>query len=76
MLSHANAGILSSEAFMFCTALDLIDASFQLIRQLVLRQRFFNDLRALTCFLYFDSWETRMVLIIKGPEVDAPDTNL
>jgi hypothetical protein len=42
---------------VFHTVLDLLDPSYQRIRQFLPRKRFFNDLRALTCYLCFDRWE-------------------
>jgi hypothetical protein len=62
-------------AFLFHTVLDLLDPSYQRIRQFLPRKRFFNDLRALTCYLCFDSWEALMVFMIKKLELNAPDTS-
>lgn len=43
-------------AFLFHTFLELIDIQYQLLRQhLPSRKTFFDDLRALTRYLYFDS---------------------
>jgi hypothetical protein len=43
-------------AFLMHTVLGLMDANYQLVRQkLVTRKNFFNDLRALTRYLCFDS---------------------
>ncbi len=56
------------------TVLDLIDSSYQCIRQFLPRERFFNDLRALTCYLCFDSWDALMAFMIKGLELVPPDT--
>lgn len=45
-------------AFLFHTVLQLVDRSYQRIRQqLGTRKRFFNDLRTLTTYLVFDSWQ-------------------
>jgi anthranilate phosphoribosyltransferase len=44
-------------AFLFHTALHLSNLQYQAIREeLGARRTFFNDLRALTRYLYFDSW--------------------
>lgn len=45
-------------AFLFHTVLQLLDESYQRIRQLLgTRRRFFNDLRTLTTYFVFDSWQ-------------------
>jgi len=61
-------------AFLFHTLLELLDHSYQRIRQFLPRKRFFNDLRALTCYLCFDSWDALMVFMIEKLELDVPDT--
>ena len=61
-------------AFLFHTLLELMDTSYQRIREFLPRKRFFNDLRALTCYLCFESWEALMAFMIKGLELEAPDT--
>ena len=44
-------------AFLFHTALHLSNLQYQAIREELGAQRtFFNDLRALTRYMYFDSW--------------------
>jgi len=62
-------------AFLFHTVLELLDSGYRRIRQFLPRKRFFNDLRALTCYLCFDSWDALMTFMIKGLELDAPDTS-
>jgi hypothetical protein len=62
-------------AFLFHTLLELLDSSYQRIRQFLPRQRFFNDLRALTCYLCFDSWEALMAFMIRALKLEAPDTS-
>jgi hypothetical protein len=45
-------------AFLFHTVLDLTSLIYQKVRQaLATRRNFFNDLRALTRYLYFQSWQ-------------------
>ena len=45
-------------AFLFHSALGLSCLKYQAVRrELVARRTFFNDLRALTRYLYFDSWQ-------------------
>jgi hypothetical protein len=44
-------------AFLFHTVLDLLDAKYRLLRHaLGPRLTFFNDIKTLTPYLYFDSW--------------------
>jgi hypothetical protein len=62
-------------AFLFHTLLELLDSSYQRIRQFLPRQRLFNDLRALTCYLCFDSWQALMAFMIRALELEAPDTS-
>jgi hypothetical protein len=45
-------------AFLFHSVLDLCCLIYQAVRrELAVRRTFFNDLRALTRYLYFDSWQ-------------------
>lgn len=54
-------------AFLFHTVLEIMDDKYKLVREtLPARETFFQDLRALTRYIYFDSWETLMVFMIKG----------
>lgn len=62
-------------AFLFHTVLDLMDSRYQRLRQFLPRKRFFNDLRALTCYLCFDSWDALMAFMIQGLELEVPDTS-
>ena len=62
-------------AFLFHTVLDLLDSSYRTIRQFLPRKSFFNDLRALTRYLCFDGWEALMAFMIRGLELEAPDTS-
>jgi hypothetical protein len=53
-------------AFLFHTLLQLLDSPYQQIRQrLGSRQRFFNDLRALTCYLVFESWQHLIAFMLE-----------
>jgi hypothetical protein len=64
-------------AFLFYSFLDLHDEGFRLIREkLVARRTFFEHVRALTYYLYFESWEGLMDFMMKGLEIDrhAPRT--
>lgn len=61
-------------AFLFHTLLNLMDARYRCIREFLPRKRFFNDLRRLTCYLCFDSWDVLMGFMIEKLELDVPDT--
>ena len=61
-------------AFGFHTLLELFDSSYQHIRQFLPRKTFFDDLRALTRYLCFDSWQALMAFMVKGLELQAPNT--
>lgn len=63
-------------AFLFHTVLGMSDAKYQLIRQhLPTRKTFFNDIRALTRYLYFESWHSLLEFMLRGLELEAPDTS-
>ncbi|HLP87871.1 MAG TPA: ISNCY family transposase, partial [Nostocaceae cyanobacterium] len=60
-------------AFLFHTLLELIDIQYQLLRQhLPSRKTFFDDLRALTRYLYFDSWNSLLRFMLEGLELEFP----
>lgn len=64
---------LNMLAFLVHTVLDLMDERYRLIREVLpSRKRFFNDLRALTCYIYFDSWDDLMIFMIHGLELQDP----
>jgi hypothetical protein len=57
-------------AFLFHTVLDLVDAKYRLLRQaLGARQTFFNDIKALTRYLYFHSWQSLLDFMIQQLEL-------
>jgi len=63
-------------AFLFHTVLDLVDDKYHLLRQeLAVRQTFFNDVRTLTRYLCFDSWQHLLDFMIEqlelGPKLDT-----
>ncbi len=63
-------------AFLFHTVLDLMDQKYKLIRtELPTRKTFFQDLRALTRYIYFDSWEELLRFMIEGLELDLPEVS-
>lgn len=58
-------------AFLFHTVLDLVDAKYRLLRQaLGPRQTFFNDLKTLTRYLYFDNWQHLLQFMVKQLELN------
>jgi hypothetical protein len=63
-------------AFLTHTVLDWMDGKYRLLRQKLPRQRLFNDLRTLTSYLPFQSWETLMDFMLQSfePVPVAPDT--
>ena len=66
----ATLNILS---LLFHTLLELLDDKYQLIRaHLPTRKTFFDDLRALTRYLYFDSWDHLLSFMLHGLEIHPP----
>lgn len=62
--------ILNLLAFLFHSVLSLTDASYQLVREaLGARETFFDDVRALTRYLYFDSFQALLTFMAKGLEI-------
>ncbi len=60
-------------AFLFHTVFGLLDANYQLLRTtLGARQTFFNDLRTLTRYFVFDSWEHLLTFMIQQLELEPP----
>ena len=63
-------------AFLFHTLLEHADKKYKLIRDnLPARQTFFDDIRVLTRYLYFDNCETLLEFMIRGLELEPPDTS-
>lgn len=62
-------------AFLMHTVLSLMDANYALVRQkLGSRKTFFHDLRALTRYLCFDSWDALLRFMMRGLEIEPADT--
>lgn len=58
-------------AFLFHTILELLDTKYRCIREhLPSRKTFFDDLRALTRYLYFKNWDHLLSFMIEGLELD------
>lgn len=67
---------LSLIAFLLHTILHLIDREYKLIRdKLPSRKTFFDDVRALTRYMYFQIWQQMLPFLMKGLEIEAPDTS-
>ena len=57
-------------AFLYHTFLSCTDANYRLIRAaLPTRKTFFDDLRALTRYMLFPSWEALMDFMMRGLEI-------
>lgn len=60
-------------ALSFHTLLELLDQKYKLLRShLPTHKTFFDDLRALTCYLYFDSWDHLLTFMLEGLELEIP----
>lgn len=65
--------MLNLLAFLLHTSLDLTDRQYQLIRQeLGTRKTFFQDIQALTRYLYFDSWRNLLTFMFEQLELELP----
>src|SRR5262245_8106755 len=59
-------------AFLFHTVLEWSDDRYALLRRvLARRQTFFEDIRALTRYMVFDSWQHLMEFMIRGLELES-----
>jgi hypothetical protein len=57
-------------AFLFHTVLGFMDGKYRLLREkLSARKTFFNDIRSLTKYICFDSWDHLMSFMIEGLEL-------
>lgn len=66
----ATLNILS---LLFHTLLELLDQKYKLLRaHLPTRKTFFDDLRALTRYMYFESWDHLLTFMFQGLELDIP----
>lgn len=66
----ATLNILS---LLFHTLLERLDEKYQLLRShLPTRKTFFDDLRALTRYLYFENWDHLLTFMLDGLELSTP----
>ena len=62
-------------AFLFHTILEHIDKCYQLLRaSLSSRKTFFDDIRALTRYICFESWQQMLEFMLKGLEIPIPES--
>lgn len=62
-------------AFLVHTVLEMADVNYQCVRKkLATRVNFFNDIRALTRYLCFDSWGSLLLFMMRQLEISPPDT--
>jgi len=60
-------------AFLVHTAQHLLNEAYRLLRTtLSVRLTFFNDLRALTRYMLFDSWDALFRFMLEGLEIAIP----
>lgn len=71
-----NLFALNLMAFLLHTILHLNDQAYQLIRdKLPTRKTFFDDIRALTRYMYFPNWQQLLQFMMKGLEIEPPNTS-
>jgi len=67
---------LNLSAFLFHTILDMMDKKYQLIRkELPTRKTFFDDIRALTRYILFRSWNDLLDFMMKGLGIEFFDSD-
>jgi len=63
-------------AFLFHTVLEMMDDRYQMIRkELPTRKTFFDDIRALSRYICFDSWDHMLSFMMEGLELEYLDTS-
>lgn len=61
-------------AFLFHTVLEQFDQCYRLLRAVLpSRKTFFDDTRALTRYICFDSWQQMLEFMLKGLEIPIPE---
>lgn len=67
---------MNHASFLYHTVLNFTDLAYQLIREkLPTRKTFFDDIRALTRYMYFKSWKHMMAFMMKGLEIETPNSS-
>lgn len=60
-------------SLLFHTLLERLDEKYKRLRaHLPTRKTFFDDLRALTRYLYFDNWDHLLTFMLQGLELEIP----
>ena len=60
-------------AFLIHTAQHLVDDAYRLLRKtLAVRRTFFHDLKAVTRYLLFDSWDSLFAFMLDGLDLSLP----
>jgi len=60
-------------SYLFHTMLNWFDECYKLLREaLPSRQIFFDDIRALTRYMYFDDWDSMLEFMLEGLEIPIP----
>lgn len=63
-------------AFLIHTIQEMVDARYyRLFKAIGNRKTFFNDIKTLTRYLYFSSWENMIIFMLKGLKLPIPDTS-
>ena len=63
-------------AFLFHTLLEMMDDRYHMIREeLPTRKTFCDDIRAVTRYLCFESWDHMLRFMMTGLELEIPDTS-
>jgi hypothetical protein len=63
-------------AFMLHTILHMTDQRYKIVRdKLPTRKIFFDDIRALTRYMYFDNWQQLLEFMMRGLEITPPNTS-
>lgn len=63
-------------AFLFHTILGMTDIKYKMIRdKLPTRQIFFEHVRALTTYICFESWNAMLDFMMRGLEMEVPNTS-
>lgn len=61
-------------AFLFHTVLEHFDKCYRVLRSVLSsREMFFDDVRALTRYICFESWQQMLEFMLKGLEIPIPD---
>jgi hypothetical protein len=62
-------------AFLFHTVLEQFDKCYQLLRSVLSsREMFFDDVRALTRYICFESWQLMLEFMLNGLEIPIPES--